>query len=79
VNIFAIPNNTDITLTENILSHPETIRMLKNKNFTKIVSLSVNDDVENLAKQIGANCIVSADIMKRANDKLDLKKFLIAV
>ncbi|MBC7498184.1 ATP-grasp domain-containing protein [Candidatus Gracilibacteria bacterium] len=79
VNIFAIPNNTDVTLTENILFHPETIRMLKNKNFTKIVSLSVNNDVENLAKQIGANCIVSADIMKRANDKLDLKKFLIAV
>jgi D-arabinose 1-dehydrogenase-like Zn-dependent alcohol dehydrogenase len=78
VNIISIPNDTTISLTENILSHPETIQILKNKNFTRVVSLSVNESVETLAKQIGANCIVSANIMKRANDKLDLKKFLIS-
>ncbi len=77
VNILGIQNNPDISLTENILNTPDFLKTLREKSFKKIINFSIDARVEKLAKEIGAECIVSSEISEKANNKLLLKQYLI--
>ncbi len=78
VNILSLPNKTQLTLTENILQSPDSLEVLKNKKYKKLLTLAVDEDTEKLAKIIGAHNYISYAIMQAANDKLQLKNFLIS-